>query len=96
MSLQLARADLAYLNGTPFVDDLDHALAKLRTTLPNKTVNHLDRILKVFAPLPKPLRNYGCQASLLRDLRKAMQIAFSPGTHRAHLPNRQRACAHFW
>jgi predicted DNA-binding transcriptional regulator YafY len=74
MSLQLARADLAYLNGTPFVDDLDHTLAKLCTALPNRTVNHLDRILKVFAPLPKPLRKYGCQASLLRDLRKALLL----------------------
>ena len=74
MSLQLARADLAYLNGTPFIDDLDHTLAKLRAALPNKTVNHLDRILKVFAPLPKPLRNYRRQASLLRDLRKALLL----------------------
>ena len=74
MSLQLARADLAYLNGTPFIDDLDQTLAKLRAALPHKTVNHLDRILKVFAPLPKPLRNYSRQASLLRDLRKALLL----------------------
>lgn len=74
MSLQLARADLAYLNGTPFIDDLDHTLAKLRAALPNKTVNHLDRLLQVFAPLPKPLRKYGGQASLLRDLRKALLL----------------------
>ncbi len=74
MSVQLARADLAYLNGTPFIDDLDQTLAKLRAALPDKTVNHLDRILRVFAPLPKPLRNYGRQASLLRDLRKALLL----------------------
>ena len=71
MSLQLARADLAYLNGTPFIDDLDQTLAKLRAALPHKTVNHLDRILKVFAPLPKPLRNYSRQASLLREVVRA-------------------------
>ena len=74
MSLQLARADLAYLNGTPFIDDLDHTLTKLRAALPDKTINHVDRLLQVFAPLPKPLRKYGGQASLLRDLRKALLL----------------------
>lgn len=74
MSLQLARADLSYLEGTPFVEDLDNTLEKLRAALPDKTTNHLDRILQVFTPPPKPLRNYGSQASLLRDLRKALLL----------------------
>jgi predicted DNA-binding transcriptional regulator YafY len=74
MSLQLARADLSYLDGTPFVEDLDHTLEKLRAALPDKILNHFDRLLQVFAPLLKPLRNYGGQASLLRDLRKALLL----------------------
>lgn len=73
MSLQLARADLAYLNGTPFIEDLDQTLAKVRASLPDKTLNHLER-LQVFAPLSKPIRKYGSQALLLRDLRKALLL----------------------
>ncbi len=74
MSLQLARSGLAYLEGTPFLDDLDQTLAKIRTSLPEKTSNHWDRLLQVFTPLPRPLKTYGGQASLLRDLRKALLL----------------------
>ena len=74
MSLQLARAELAHLDGTPFVEDLDNTLAKVRASLPAKTINHYDRILQVFAPLPKPIRSYGHKATLLRDLRKALLL----------------------
>ncbi|HET6676086.1 MAG TPA: WYL domain-containing protein [Nitrospiraceae bacterium] len=74
MSLQLARACLSYLDGTSFVEDLDQTLAKLRASLPDKTLNHLDRLVQVFAPLSKPIRKYGAQASLLRELRKALLL----------------------
>jgi predicted DNA-binding transcriptional regulator YafY len=74
MSLQLARAELAHLDGTPFVEDLDHTLAKFRASLPAKTINHYDRILQVFAPLPKPIRSYGHKNAVLRDLRKALLL----------------------
>jgi predicted DNA-binding transcriptional regulator YafY len=74
MSLQLARADLSYLDGTPFVEDLDQTLAKLRAALSDKVLNHLDRLVQVFAPLAKPIRKYAGQAGLLRDLRKALLL----------------------
>lgn len=74
MSLQLARAELAHLDGTPFVEDLDNILAKFRASLPAKTINHYDRILQVFAPLPKPIRSYGHKAAILHDLRKALLL----------------------
>jgi proteasome accessory factor B len=74
MSLQLARADLSYLDGTPFVEDLNQTLAKLRAALPDKVLNHVDRLVHVFAPLAKPIRKYGGQAGLLRDLRKALLL----------------------
>jgi proteasome accessory factor B len=74
MSLQLARAELTHLEGTPFVEDLDNVLAKVRASLPAKTINHYERILQVFAPLPKPIRSYGYKAAILRDLRKALLL----------------------
>ena len=74
MSLQLGRAQLAYLNGTPFVEDLDQTLEKLRSSLPSKTINHLDRIMQVFAPITTPLRSYAEKSSILRDLRKALLL----------------------
>lgn len=74
MSLQLARAELAHLDGTPFVEDLDNVLAKFRASLPAKTINHYDRIPQVFAPLPKPIRSYSHKAAIMRDLRKALLL----------------------
>jgi predicted DNA-binding transcriptional regulator YafY len=77
MSLQLARADLSYLDGTPFVEDLDATVGKLHAVLPHKTLNHLERLVHVFAPLAKPIRRYAGQADLLRDLRKALLLQFT-------------------
>ncbi len=74
MSLQLARAELAYLDGTPFTEDLDNTLAKLKASLPAKTLNHYERILQVFAALPKPMHEYGKESAVLRDLRKALLL----------------------
>jgi predicted DNA-binding transcriptional regulator YafY len=79
MSLQLARADLSYLEGTPFVEDLDATLGKLRAALPDKTLNHLERLVEVFAPLAQPFRKYGAQAALLCDLRKALLLQLTTG-----------------
>ncbi len=45
MSLHLAKSHLAYLRGTPFVDDLDSVISKVKAGLPAKVVNHLERIV---------------------------------------------------
>lgn len=74
MSLQLARAGISFLDGTPFIEDLDATLRKLKIALPVKTLNHYERILQVFELLPKPLHHYGASASLLRGLRKALLL----------------------
>lgn len=74
MSLQLARAGIAFLDSTPFIEDLDATLGKLKAALPAKTLNHYERILQVFEPLPKPLHHYATSAPLLRDLRKALLL----------------------
>jgi proteasome accessory factor B len=74
MSLQLARASLSHLKGTPFMDDLDAAIAKVAASLPVKTANHLERIIKVFTPLQRGTRSYATKSNLLRDLRTALLL----------------------
>lgn len=72
MSLHLAQSHLAYLNGTPFVDDLEAVIKKVEAGLPDKTRNHLERIVTTFAPLQRPVRDYAAQKNVLDSLRKAL------------------------
>lgn len=74
MSLHLAKNHLAYLNGTPFVDDLESVIAKVEAGLPAKVVNHLERISRVFAPVQGPKRSYAKQKKILSDLRMALLL----------------------
>ena len=74
MSLHLAKSHLAYLKGTPFIDDLDRMIAKVEAGLPAKTANHLERIVQVFAPLQRGTRSYAEKNDLLRQLRKALLL----------------------
>ncbi|HWP57330.1 MAG TPA: transcriptional regulator [Candidatus Acidoferrales bacterium] len=74
MSLYLARSNLSYLAGTPFVDDLDGVLAKLKAGLPQRTINHLERIGQCFIPLLRPLRRYEKQKEALKTLQKALLL----------------------
>lgn len=72
MSLYLAQSHLAYLKGTPFVDDLESVINKVEAGLPDKTRNHLERIVTTFAPLQRPARDYAAQKNVLDSLRKAL------------------------
>ena len=72
MSLHLAQSHLAYLKGTPFVDDLEAVIKKVEAGLPDKTRNHLERIVTTFAPLQRPARDYAAQKNVLDSLRKAL------------------------
>ena len=74
MSLQLARASLSHLKGTPFLDDLETVIAKVAASLPAKTTNHLERIVRVFTPLQRGTRSYATKNSLLRNLRTALLL----------------------
>jgi len=74
MSLHLAKCHLAYLTGTPFVEDLDGLITKVQAGLPAKTVNHLERIGQVFAPLQGPIRSYAKQKDVVTNLRKALLL----------------------
>ena len=74
MSMHLAKGHLAYLKGTPFIDDLDSVIAKVEAGLPAKVVNHLERISRAFAPVQGPMRSYAKQKEVLSNLRKALLL----------------------
>lgn len=74
MALQLARSHLAYLAGTPFLEDLDSVLAKVQAGLPHKVANHLERLVHAFAPLQRPTRSYAKQKGVLTELRRALLL----------------------
>lgn len=74
MSLYLAKSHMTYLAGTPFADDLDGIIQKIQTGLPDKTVNHLERIVQTSVPLQRPLRGYGKQKAVLDVLRKGLLL----------------------
>lgn len=74
MPLQMARSNLSYLKNTPFMEDLDAVIAKVAASLPPKTANHLERIVKVFAPIQRGTRSYAEKKDLLQKLRTALLL----------------------
>jgi proteasome accessory factor B len=49
-------------------------IAKVAASLPARTANHLERIIKVFTPLQRGTRSYETRSNLLRDLRTALLL----------------------
>lgn len=76
MSLYLAKSHLGYLTGTPFLDDLDRVIGKVKASLPHKVANHLDRIVQVTVPLHRPNRHYGKQRQVIEALRRALLLQY--------------------
>lgn len=74
MSLYLAKNHLDYLSGTPFADDLEVVINKIKSGLPAKTINHLERILQVFDSHPRMVRSYARQKDVLIVLRQALLL----------------------
>ena len=74
MSLYLAKSHLGYLTGTPFLEDLDLVIGKVKASLPHKVANHLDRIIQVTVPLHRPNRHYGKQRDVIESLRRALLL----------------------
>ncbi len=72
MSLHLAQSHLAYLKGTPFVEDLEAVIRKVEAGLPDKVRNHLERIVTTFAPLQRPVRPYADHRQVIESARKAL------------------------
>ncbi|CAI4033885.1 WYL domain-containing protein [Nitrospira tepida] len=74
MALHLAKSHLAYLNGTPFVESLEHLIQKVEAGLPTKVANHLKRVTQVFVPLQAPIRPYENQGPLLAQIQRALLL----------------------
>lgn len=72
MTLYLCRGQLGFLRGTPFQDDLEAIFARLRSSLPPRSVAHLERIASAAAPRFQGLRDYQGKQQLLQDLRRAL------------------------
>ena len=81
LSLYLAKSQLQYLEGTPFLADLDQIIQKVEAGLPAKTANHLERIVQVFHPLPRFKRGYAKQSPVLMHLRKALLLQLKVVLH---------------
>jgi len=74
MSLYLAQSHLAFLKGTPFWEDLDGVIAKVRAGLPVRITNHLERIVQAFATFARPVRDYSRRKVELLHLRKGLLL----------------------
>lgn len=72
MTLYLCRGQLGFLKGTPFEDDLEAIFGRIRSSLPPRSVAHLERIAEAGAPKFQGVRDYSSKKKLLADLRKAL------------------------
>lgn len=84
MTLYLCRGQLDFLRGTPFQDDLDAVFARLRSSLPPRSVAHLERIAETGSSKIQGYRDYTAKREILKKLRQALlkqqrcRILYSP------------------
>jgi proteasome accessory factor B len=84
MTLYLCRGQLGFLQGTPFQDDLDAIFGRIHSSLPPRSVAHLERIAETASPKFQGERNYAAQKDLLKELRRALlyqyrlELAYTP------------------
>jgi predicted DNA-binding transcriptional regulator YafY len=76
MTIYLCRGQLAFLHGTPFADDLDAIFGRIRSSLPPRSVAHLERIAESVAPKFAGERDYSRHKGLLAELRRALLFQF--------------------
>jgi predicted DNA-binding transcriptional regulator YafY len=72
MTLYFCRGQLAALAGTPFQDDLDAIFGRIRSSLPPRSVAHLERIAEAAAPRFQGVRDYRGKRQILVQLREAL------------------------
>ncbi|HKJ05127.1 MAG TPA: transcriptional regulator [Geopsychrobacteraceae bacterium] len=72
MTLYLCRGQLEFLHGTPFQDDLDAIFNRLRSSLPPRSVAHLERIAEAGAPRFQGYKDYTPKRQMLAELRQAL------------------------
>lgn len=76
MTLYLCRGQLGFLKGTPFQDDLDAIFGRIRSSLPPRSVAHLERITEAMAPRYQGIRDYHSQSKTLESLRQALLLQY--------------------
>lgn len=72
MTLYFCRGQLGFLRGTPFQQDLDAIFGRIRSSLPPRSVAHLERLAEAAAPRFQGLRDYAGKGEVLRGLRLAL------------------------
>ena len=84
MTFYLCRGQLAFLQGTPFQEDLDAVFARIRSNLPPRNLAHLERLAQAATPHFQGLRDYAPQRDILEALREALlrqytcRISYAP------------------
>jgi len=84
MTLYLCRGQLGFLRGTPFQDDLDDIFGRIHSSLPPRSVAHLERIAETASPKFQGERDYAAKKELLKELRRALlyqyrlDLAYTP------------------
>jgi len=74
LTLYLCRGQLGFLKGTPFEDDLEAIFGRIRSSLPPRSVAHLERIAEAGAPKFQGVKDYSDKKVMLAALRKALLL----------------------
>ncbi|NJC87429.1 MAG: transcriptional regulator [Desulfuromonas sp.] len=81
MTLYLCRGQLGFLQGTPFQEDLDAIFGRIRSSLPPRSVAHLERIAEAVAPRFQGVHDYRPQHDILGSLREALLFQYRIRLH---------------
>lgn len=76
LSLYLAKRHVDSWRGTPFSEDLDTIFNRIKAEQPDRTANHIERIVTAFYPLVRPVRDYAAKWEILVRLREALLRQF--------------------
>ena len=72
MTFYLCRGQLSFLQGTPFQNDLDAIFSRIHSSLPPRSVAHLERISEYSIPRFHGFKDYSQHHQVLELLRQAL------------------------
>jgi predicted DNA-binding transcriptional regulator YafY len=81
MTLYLCRGQLGFLQGTPFQDDLEAIFGRIRSSLPPRSVAHLERIAEAVAPRFQGVHDYRGKYAIVAALREALLFQYRVRLH---------------
>ncbi len=76
MTLYLCRGQLGFLRGTPFQEDLDAVFGRIRSSLPPRSIVHLERIAEAVTPHFQGIRDYRGKKEILEKLRRSLLFQY--------------------